>query len=541
MPKPVRTALAVASLVTLALLTGCFPPPTEPEDPPPDVTAPVLTLPADITVTAEDESGADVDWTATAVDAVDGAVPVTCTPAPGRLPIGTTIVECSAVDASGNAASGSFLVVVTEDGGPAPEAFDVTSGRSFGVLAAGATVRRQLVVPSLGSAAAWSIVGGSLPQGMDLDDTGVLSGTPTSPGLWSVDVAAVPAEAPGPARRSAALAEGPYELWGWVVEPSGPIPWPVTSGPETGALGVDTSFTGQGGGAWRITPDGSTVAAASQAELVTMAGLSGLPQPSAFPWTIRGLLDRGRWVTRLGTSGCVTSLYSFTSGSPALIATLPEGATGEPPATSEWTGTCFTLVSADGSTLIRGETRDPDSFEGPFYPTTLSFFSTSTGALLRTVNDQGGNQPFSPGTSLVAPDGSSIARIRDGQIVRIGRTAADGGTTPLPQGTSCNSYGQNGGWNGGRMLVVCSPFTWGTVDPLDGSDLRLLDPSVIVGLGSLLEVAISPDGAEMAFVSGAPGGPRQLSVVSTNAGSTARAIAEQVDAPYLHLEFEEDR
>jgi hypothetical protein len=78
-----------------------------------DVTPPVLSLPADITVDATSSSGATVDFTATAADAVDGGVPVVCTPASGSsFPVGATTVNCTAIDAAGNPVSGSFLVTV---------------------------------------------------------------------------------------------------------------------------------------------------------------------------------------------------------------------------------------------------------------------------------------------------------------------------------------------------------------------------------------------------------------------------------------------
>jgi hypothetical protein len=80
-----------------------------------DNTPPVLTLPADFSVEATGPSGATVTFTATAVDNVDGSVPVTCTPASGSLfPLGSTTVNCSASDLSGNVAHGSFHVVVVD-------------------------------------------------------------------------------------------------------------------------------------------------------------------------------------------------------------------------------------------------------------------------------------------------------------------------------------------------------------------------------------------------------------------------------------------
>jgi hypothetical protein len=78
-----------------------------------DTTRPVLTLPANIVAYPTRTNGAIVPFTATALDAVDGARPVTCTPASGAVfPFGLTTVNCSASDAHGNTASGSFTVRV---------------------------------------------------------------------------------------------------------------------------------------------------------------------------------------------------------------------------------------------------------------------------------------------------------------------------------------------------------------------------------------------------------------------------------------------
>jgi hypothetical protein len=80
-----------------------------------DSTPPVLTLPADMVVEATGPGGATVTFTATAVDDVDGPVPVVCTPASGSLfPLGVTTVNCTATDASGNTAHGSFHIGVVD-------------------------------------------------------------------------------------------------------------------------------------------------------------------------------------------------------------------------------------------------------------------------------------------------------------------------------------------------------------------------------------------------------------------------------------------
>lgn len=85
------------------------------EDTPADTTAPVLTLPADKTVEATSADGAIVTYEATAEDAVDGSVPVSCSPESGStFPLGETTVNCTATDAAGNPATGSFAVKVQD-------------------------------------------------------------------------------------------------------------------------------------------------------------------------------------------------------------------------------------------------------------------------------------------------------------------------------------------------------------------------------------------------------------------------------------------
>lgn len=78
-----------------------------------DYTAPALTLPGTLTATATSPSGAVVTYPASASDLVDGARTVACAPASGStFAIGTTLVSCSTSDLHGNAATGSFNVIV---------------------------------------------------------------------------------------------------------------------------------------------------------------------------------------------------------------------------------------------------------------------------------------------------------------------------------------------------------------------------------------------------------------------------------------------
>ena len=81
-----------------------------------DTTPPTLTLPADIGgVEATGPGGAVVNFRATATDLVDGPVTVSCSPASGStFAVGTTPGDCSAADAHGNSASGTFDVTVVD-------------------------------------------------------------------------------------------------------------------------------------------------------------------------------------------------------------------------------------------------------------------------------------------------------------------------------------------------------------------------------------------------------------------------------------------
>jgi hypothetical protein len=71
-------------------------------------------------VEATGPSGATVTFNASAVDAVDGALPVTCLPASGSVfPLGNTVVHCSAANAAGMADTARFTVRVRDTVAPA--------------------------------------------------------------------------------------------------------------------------------------------------------------------------------------------------------------------------------------------------------------------------------------------------------------------------------------------------------------------------------------------------------------------------------------
>jgi hypothetical protein len=78
-----------------------------------DIKAPVIRTSGNATVTATSPEGTVVNYTATAVDNVDGPVAVTCTPASGTtFKVGATPVTCTAADKKGNKRSVMITITV---------------------------------------------------------------------------------------------------------------------------------------------------------------------------------------------------------------------------------------------------------------------------------------------------------------------------------------------------------------------------------------------------------------------------------------------
>jgi len=80
-----------------------------------DTTPPVLTVPSTINLEAASSAGAVVNYSVSVSDNRDPNPTVHCAPASGSLfPIGTTLVNCTATDASNNSARDSFAVNVAD-------------------------------------------------------------------------------------------------------------------------------------------------------------------------------------------------------------------------------------------------------------------------------------------------------------------------------------------------------------------------------------------------------------------------------------------
>jgi hypothetical protein len=102
-------------------------------------TPPVITAPNGLAAEADGPLGTAVQYQVTALDDVDGPVPVQCSPATGSVfPLGITTVTCGATDAKGNLATVSFDIYVDDTTPPvitAPESLTAVA-----VSAAGSTL-----------------------------------------------------------------------------------------------------------------------------------------------------------------------------------------------------------------------------------------------------------------------------------------------------------------------------------------------------------------------------------------------------------------
>ncbi|OKJ34600.1 hyalin [Streptomyces sp. CB01580] len=126
-----------------------------------DIDAPVVTV-DDLIVRAKEKEGARVTYRATAQDATDGALPVTCDPPSGSLfPVGVTTVTCSATDSAGNTGTDTARIEVLE--APVPPSadvavkVDVSPDRTY----TGRPARARFTVTNAGPDAATGVVLGS--------------------------------------------------------------------------------------------------------------------------------------------------------------------------------------------------------------------------------------------------------------------------------------------------------------------------------------------------------------------------------------------
>ena len=118
-------------------------------DAPSDTTPPDITVPGDLSAEATGPDGAAVTYSASATDAIDGSVAVSCAPQSGStFPLGGTTVTCTASDTHNNTATSSFTVTVVDTTPPAlslPASFTVEAAGPSGASASYSASASDLV------------------------------------------------------------------------------------------------------------------------------------------------------------------------------------------------------------------------------------------------------------------------------------------------------------------------------------------------------------------------------------------------------------
>ena len=118
-----------------------------------DTTAPLLTVPANVTEEATSAAGRVVSFATSATDSVTPSLTVLCSPASGStFPLGTTTVSCSTQDNAGNSAAASFTVTVQDTTAPlltVPANMTGEATSAAGRVVSFATSATDSVTPSL--------------------------------------------------------------------------------------------------------------------------------------------------------------------------------------------------------------------------------------------------------------------------------------------------------------------------------------------------------------------------------------------------------
>ncbi|HZE79507.1 MAG TPA: PxKF domain-containing protein, partial [Candidatus Polarisedimenticolia bacterium] len=98
----------------------------------PEATPPVLHLPTNITAEATSPAGAIMNFSATATDARDTNLVVTCAPPSGsQFALGVNTVNCSATNSRDKTAEGSFTVSVVDTTAPVVVLNGITNGATY--------------------------------------------------------------------------------------------------------------------------------------------------------------------------------------------------------------------------------------------------------------------------------------------------------------------------------------------------------------------------------------------------------------------------
>jgi hypothetical protein len=307
------------------------------------------------------------------------AIAVACVPPPG---------DDGSTTSTTTATSSTTTTTVPDD--PTP-VIDPASEAPLPAPTAGTPYAVQLRSDS-GADATWEIVSGSLPEGLTVSPTGLISGVPAGPSqLWAVDVRATPAPMSevraGLDTASDDQAEQ-YHLWGWTSEPQEQVPFPVPVAP-----GADEPFLVVGNGFtsfWQVHPDGST----TQPPLAMIDPLMPMPVPADLVTWETGRHARARSAVDPFAQGCEVDIFDLTQGpSLPIAATVTHSVNSEPD-----NSRTHCRVKQAGPTLWL--TAEVHRGLGQ-YQTVIDVFDVATAQRLRTVTIDGTSPSSGTGGNIL--------------------------------------------------------------------------------------------------------------------------------------------
>jgi regulation of enolase protein 1 (concanavalin A-like superfamily) len=288
-----------------------------------DSTAPVVSVPADLTLEATGPAGAEATFATTAFDDVDGPLATTNSPPSGSVfPLGSTTVTASATDAAGNTGSASFTVTVVDS---TPPVITVPADITVAATSAGgATVTF--------ATSANDTVGGSLAT----------FNSPASGALFPVGTTTVTASASDAAGNSASRS------FTVTVGPWNSAPLLAAIGDKSVVQGQTLAFT-----ASATDPDLPAQSLTYSLDAGAPAGAAIHPTTGAFSWTTSTSQAAGSYpltvrVTDNGSpakSDFETITLTVTSNLPAPWLTQDIGTVGLAGSATHNAGT-FTLAGA---------------------------------------------------------------------------------------------------------------------------------------------------------------------------------------------------